>query len=216
MKRLVKTALLPAALGLMLSALPAHASGLGAYATIATGNFDFQADINGGGTDDVDGSQTALGLGLVFDSNCAKSSLINYRLNAGYESVNLNPKDSSEDESFGYVGLDNTLGFGIYTNEQMRLWLGPQIRVGYAWGSGDGMTDESSAIVYGLGAALGLNYHLGMDYDVSFVAGMRNDWYNGDFTAGDGTKGDFDGSATYGYFNVSLLWRSLDDKFGAQ
>lgn len=217
MKRLLKTALLPVA-AFCIAALPisSHASGIGGYLGVGTGSFDFDVDIDGGGTDTAEGSATGLAAGFAFDTNCAKANLINYRLNAGFESVAINPDDSGEDESFGYVGIDNYLGFGLVTNEDMRLWIGPMARIGYAWGTGDGMTDDASAVVFGLGAAIGLNYHLGQDYDISFVAGGRNDWYNGDFKAADSTEGNFDGTATYGFFTISFLWRSLDDKYGAK
>jgi hypothetical protein len=81
------------------------------------------------------------------------------------------------------------------------------------WGDGDGFTKDSSASVFGIGGAVGLNMHLGMDYDLAFTAGVRNDWINGTFK-NSGIKGDFDGTATYGYFTITFLWRSLDDKFG--
>lgn len=217
MKRLLRTALLPAALlGLTLLPSTVLASGFGAYADVGAGNFSFTVSPDGGEDETVDGSASSLGLGIVYDSNCAGSGLLNYRLNAGYQAVTVNPDDWSEDESFGFIGIDNTLGFGLVTNETMRLWIGPQVRVGYAWGTGDALTDDATAVVYGIGAAVGLNYHLGQDYDISFMAGARNDWYTGDFSAPDTTDGNFDGTATYGYFNVSFLWRSLDDKYGAK
>lgn len=217
MKLATKLALpLAAALCLSLFAPASHASGVGGYLGVGTGSFDFDVDVDGGGTGTADGSATGLAVGFAFDTNCARANLINYRLNAGFESVAINPDDSGEDESFGYLGIDNYLGFGLVASEDMRLWIGPVARIGYAWGTGDGMTDDASAVVFGLGAAIGLNYHLGQDYDISFVAGGRNDWYNGDFNAADGTEGSFDGTTTTGFFNVSFLWRSLDDKYGAK
>jgi len=193
----------------------AHATGLGFYGTLGAGNFDGDIKPDLGAKVSASDNLTKLGAGFAFDTNCATSQLINYRLLAGFETTDVNQNAWKRNESFASFSIDNILGFGLVATKEMRFWVGPELRAGYMWGTGSGFTKDANSVVLGLGGAAGINYHLGEDYDLAFQAGVRNEWLNGTWNYSNASKGDFDGNQTYGYFTISFLWRSLDDKFGA-
>ena len=50
------------------------------------------------------------------------------------------------------LSINNTLGFGLFKNSSMRLWLGPAIRLNYDSVNGAGI---------GVGPEIGMNFHIG-------------------------------------------------------
>lgn len=212
MKSILGTALAFFAI-LLLTSTQAAASGMGGYLSVGTGTAKINLEPDVGADSSGSGNATPAGFGFVFDTNCATPELLNYRLNAGYEATAINPDNSNRSESFQALVLDNALGFGIMANQAVRVWAGPTARVGYLMGTGSGFTKEAGSAIFGLGAVVGVNYHLGLDHDLSMAFGVRSDWYNGNFRYNSSYKGAFDGSSTYAFFTVALLWRGLDDKF---
>ena len=82
--------------------------------------------------------------GFSWDTSVASKDLFNYRMDLGYEWLDFD-KEELKDIDQG-VTLENTFGFRLYGDEEMRLWAGPEIVTGiyrahsgtdsvFAWGS---------------------------------------------------------------------------------
>ena len=201
---------------LILPALRAHSAGWGFYGTAGGGNFGLDLNFDSGGKKTEKGDAMKFGLGFSYDSNVAKDELLNYRLNVGWENVDLNVNHSSRSESYNSLNVDNTLGFGLFSNQSMRFWMGPELRLGYFKGSGNGFMDDARSFIWGLGGAVGLNMHLSQDYDLAFTTGVRwENYLNGVFDSHPTIRdsGDFDGSGTFGYFTATFYFKSLEDKY---
>ncbi len=120
---------------------------------------------------------TFLGGGFVYDSGPARNRLINYRLNAGFDSITLDSLQSN----IGGIGVSvpnlyrvniiNTFGLGIYRAPDLRFWLGPQVSGHFLF------QEESNLIAYsgGLqaGLALGLNINIRKSVSLAVDGGLR-------------------------------------------
>lgn len=201
---------------LIMSAGLVHAAGWGLYGLGGTGTFNIDLDFDSGQKAKAKGDALKLGLGFAYDTNVARDELINYRLNIGFENYDMSVDNSSSSESMRAFNIDNTVGFRIINNKTLRFWAGPEVRLGYMKGSGNGFTDDAESIVYGIGGALGVNMQLSQEYAIAFTTGVRNEWYNGTFDSGAGIKGDLDGSGTFGYFTATFLFKSLEDKYSGK
>lgn len=128
------------------------ATGFGLYGLLGLGRTEFHEDTD------------YAGWGFVYDTAIAKNKIFNYRLNFGYESLNVDAANGKETFS-GYV-LDSDFGLGIVRNDSARLWLGPEVRVALLdteWG-------------FGVGPVVGLNLHVSQVATLIFKAGYR--WMN--------------------------------------
>lgn len=189
----------------------ASATGMGGYVQFGGGSLDLELDFDTIPTFDDEADSLHVGGGFVLDTNCAMDKLLNYRMNIGLEYVDTN-FDTFNDPSMWGVVFDNTLGFGVYRGPDSRLWLGPQVRLGYYWGDGSGAMEDFSTAVVGFGGVVGVNIHFGRLHSLALTVGGRYDLLRGD---GDGDQGDFDidGDAATFFVNLTMLWRGLDDKF---
>ena len=194
----------------ILAPLSATAVGVGGYAQTSLGtlNWDFDPNLPSGGDDSAD--VLAGGFGFLFDTNCAKRSLLNYRLSAGVEWTDLNFDDVGDGTLAGLT-LDNTLGFGIVSNAQMRFWVGPDVRLGYHWGEA-GVLDDVTVFEVGVGPVAGMNLHFGRFWDLALSMGLRWSMWRGD---GDnvGADVDIDGDGLSATFRIGILRRGLDDTY---
>lgn len=153
-----------------------YAVGLGIAFPYGTGNTDY--DIY-----DADASQ--IGINFIFDTNVAKQSVFNYRLNVGVEFFNHDWEYeyyyydyyygySSYDYLYGTnegirIVTDHTFGFGIVKSRVVRLWLGPTVRFGY-------ITGDYAGITLGGGLTLlGLNFNMGPVFTLALEAGYLFD-----------------------------------------
>jgi hypothetical protein len=130
--------------------------------------------------------------GLSWDTCVAADRLFNYRMNLGFEWLEI--EDDSESNNNGVL-LDNTFGFRLLANEVLRLWAGPQVAVGIYDGN----------IGYGAGASLGSNLHLTEAMSLGLTAGVRAMRYEGVFGGED--------SETIGFLRLDLFFRTPGDRF---
>ena len=116
------------------------------------------------------------GVNFIFDTNVAKKSLFNYRLNAGVEFFS---HEYSMTDDYGYlysytehnegirIVTDHTFGFGIVKSSVVRLWMGPNVRVGF-------VAADESGICLGAGiTALGLNFNFGPVFTLGLEVGYQ-------------------------------------------
>jgi hypothetical protein len=204
-----KWMLVPLLFAVLLSPLAASAVGVGGYAQTSLGtlNWNFDPDLPGVGGDDS-ADLLAGGFGFLLDTNCAKRTLLNYRLSAGVEWTSLNFDDAGDGTLAGLT-VDNTLGFGLATNAQMRFWLGPDVRLGYHWGD-VGLLNDVAVAEVGIGPVAGMNLHFGRFWDLALSLGVRWSLWRGD--DGDADV-DIDGDGLSATFRIGILRRGLDDTY---
>lgn len=170
----------------------ALSGGIGAYGSFSYGYsyWDFVRSmyINAG---DKDEKNRSLGYGILADTSVAMDSLLNYRLGIGYESVIYFLHNSDYgDLELRHIILSATLGIGIIRSEDLRFWVGPQIRLSYCWGEDSydenlifpGPTSPKSQIKEkaeykfyraDLGIASGVNIHLPGNISLGLECGWR-------------------------------------------
>jgi hypothetical protein len=119
--------------------------------------------------------------GLVIDSAVARDSLFNYRLNigGGFGPVDVK-KTGGGTNIFGLpissrgkwhfnvwdVQMFHSFGFGVVRTEVVRLWIGPQVGLGYA-GAGYGQ------VYFKMGPVIGLNINAGDVFTFFIDGGYR-------------------------------------------
>ena len=136
-------------------------------------------------------------IGVMLDTNVARDSLFNYRLNISLDENEIN-FGRFKDKLDGYV-MDHTFGFGVLRNQNVRLWIGPQINLSYY--------NESDFDMFGigLGPAIGVNIHAGDKVSFTIASGYK---YN--FLFGELGDADFTGYDGQFYINFGVLFRIND------
>lgn len=198
-----KWLLVPLLFSVLMFPVAASAVGVGGYVQTSVGTLDWEFD-----SLDDSGDSLSAGFGFLFDTNCAKRSLLNYRLAAGVEWTDINFDDVGDGNLAGLT-LDNTLGFGIVSNSQMRFWAGPDVRLGYHWGEAGSLNDVAVAEV-GIGPVAGMNLHFGRFWDLALSLGLRWSLWRGD--DGDADV-DIDGDGLSATFRIGILRRGIDDTY---
>lgn len=128
--RTIRTILIMAVLSLFVYSGGAQAGGVGVYGTFSGGQTKY-AISNIIGTYNAIADTLSGGCGFIADTNLGKDRLFNYRFRAGYEYQKTN---SGIADHYQRVQASNIFGFGVYHNDRVRVWIGPQIGVGYQWG----------------------------------------------------------------------------------
>lgn len=219
---------------IMLLTSPLFAVGIGGYLALGAGSYDwsytdgtyyseYDATTYDLEDSDVGSSVSKVGLGFILDTNIAKDSLFNYRLQISISSMTIDNSDSMEDmdieatEFFVY----NSFGFGVARTQGMRFWLGPQIGVGFISGEYnlDYETDTNEFIVFGanIGIVAGVNIHLTQLLSLAIDAGLRSNSLGGGMlisSGGDEIESSVTGSGVEFFANVGLLFRFGDQYSG--
>ena len=197
MKRIVMAALLLAGLS-----TSAHANGYGFY-------FEYANIFDGEFTDsdfpDVDYEEDHYGVGFAFDTNVAADRLFNYRMNVGYQHVE-GDYDGFDDDGDG-LSIDNAFGFGVFRNQNVRLWIGPAVRVSFDF------FDDSDSWDLGIGAGpeIGLNIHTGSRVSFGLTAGYQILYSLN--VPDDDDLDEVDGYEQGVLVKLTMLFRSSDDYF---
>ncbi len=161
------------ALGLVLClpARQAHAFGMGLYSSIGTSEVEVD-DADYGMTRDL-GSMTTFEGGLVVDTNLSEDDEWNWRIKVGVES------GAGGDYDFLGGVVDNTLAWGFIRTPDLRLWIGPTLRVSGQEVRGPNDWSQSSSI-FGVGAAFGANWNVGrlvtLGLESGFLQSMSSDF----------------------------------------
>ncbi len=187
MKLFSKNQILLFSLLLFASVSTSYSIGLGLYAPLTFGS----------GYDEIQESSTAIrpwntthsayGIGFVLDTKVADDKLVNYRLNVGFstqsnkfDGINQRyPNGTYATNGYDYdmykISFDNTLGFGFVRTNFMRVWAGPQIRLGWGVGSGNSNSNEFTSVQFGLGFApvVGINFNIGSMFSICGDMGYR-------------------------------------------
>lgn len=204
MKKLVLV-LMAASLTILAWGPAAQAIGTGVYFSGGVGSGTFEWDDD---NDSFDSDEKALGVGFVMDTAVRNQSPFNYRLQIGYEALDLKDEFDTTLEMGGVV-LDNTFGFAMVQTPNFRLWGGPQIRLGYFTGESDtkvlGEAISVDLAAVGVGLALGANFGITESFALGATLGVRATGYAG---TGEwrGESDNLTGRTTVGFVNLCLLF----------
>jgi len=137
---------------IILTSSNAEALGLGLYGTYGSGSETWEyRDISGKFNYD----SSSKGFGLVLDSNVAQNNIFNYQLNIGY----TQKEGQSDLPALTGGSMSHDFGFGLVRTKDLRLWVGPEIKIAFYSGSKSSM--KYYKYNYGIGPVVGLNVHLG-------------------------------------------------------
>lgn len=204
MKRLLMLQILTIGLVCMFGISSASALGLGAYYNTGWGDGEIEYD-DTDITVDIEPDHKTRAIGFVLDTNVAKDSVFNYRLNVSLDTIEFD----SGFEADGYV-MDHTFGFGVLRTQFVRLWIGPQINLAYYTDDYDhGYNyyddDDFDMFGFGVGPAIGVNFNPG-DY-VSFTV---TSGYKYMLLFGSTGDEDYTGYEGQYYINFGMMFRIND------
>ncbi len=185
------------------------AIGLGMYINFGGGTGEAELDVEGSEEFDID--TNFFGVGFQFETNplSVKKKVFSYRFQAGIEGRNIEKDDDMTMELGGLV-INNTFAFGGNPSKKIRLWIGPQVLVGFYGGETDeeylGDEISFSGAAFGLGVAGGANFGLGSGKTIlTTTIGVRSigfageaEWYDQDEEL-TGNAGEF-------FFSVGILF----------
>jgi len=187
----------------LLSPARAFASGLGGY---LEGEWSW-SEINDHGEDrGFDASMG--GLGVLWDSHVASPDPFNFRLAFGYR-LGERDLDAAKDELVNGLTLDTTVGYGLWSNAQWRLWAGPSARLSYDWYSSAGDVDIVDLGI-GIGPRVGANFHISETLSVTGSIAYHYT-YLSELIERDGKNRTIDGPQHIVGLRIGLLWR--DDAY---
>jgi hypothetical protein len=181
----------------------AWAIGFGAYfeygnvfdATLEDDGFDFDYD------------EDHFGAGLSVDTNVASDKLFNYRLDLGYQRVEQDFHSGPGLDGDGLV-LDNAFGFGVLRNENVRLWIGPGVRLSFDFFDSKGFDGFDFGI--GAGPVIGLNIHTGDLVSLGVTGGYQVSYVR---SVDDGSGPDLDGYEQLAFLKLHTLFRIGGDSY---
>ena len=211
MKRICLIHLLIVLLVFGFMAPQASAIGLGGYFSVGSGSGEWDAEDEDDNEWDIETDDTGSGFGFVLDTAVAKDRVFNYRLNIGYERKDYEDENGNTLEIDNFVVV-NDFGFGVVRTPQIRLWLGPELKITSGSGEIDNNDDfEVDLVSVGIGPVVGLNVHVGKLVTLGFKTGLLFESIVGkgeddtrDYTV------DYTGDDTYFYFNFAIIFRIND------
>ena len=211
----------------LLLAVPmvASAAGMGVYVPFSVGdtvsvtntvdNYDIDYDT-------TNNMKSAVGIGLVFDSNLGKDKLFNYRVGLEYQSQSVDtgsfesgPEYSCNDSFCDYsrINLVQTFGFGVLRTQTVRLWVGPRINLAMNYQSTDYDTGyytntySEASFEIGIAPAVGVNVNLGRLVTLAFDVDYRFAGIVGAWDDGENFSGTYSGGAKGATARFSVLFR---------
>lgn len=193
---------------LLLGAGSASATGMGFSLGFGGGSGTMEYDI--AGTDEFDVDAASFGVSFLLETAPLTQDSFSYRLNIGIEALNLED-DTNVTAELGGLVFDNTFCFRLAGAEDYRIWIGPQVRIGFYGGETDkkflGDKIEYSAFAFGIGGAIGGNWAMGGSTILGFDTGMRFTGYSGEAEWG-GVTEDFTASTSIFFVNFNMMWES--------
>jgi hypothetical protein len=191
----------------------ASAAGFGVYLkTENDSSVDWTLSDPGFADEEADGSIRTQGVGFVLDTAPTDQDVFNYRLNVGYERLegtidHIDPSFGIFSEEFNLDGLavDHTFGFAVFKKEKVRVWLGPQLKVGFYAGS-DSSVDTVMARL-GIGFLVGANFKVASHFTIAGTVGVSASGYGGVRTFPNSADQDITASGKAApNFHVSFLF----------
>lgn len=198
-----------AAICMALGASRASAVGIGGYLEFAGGGGEFDIDDSGVTyTDDVTTSSGTLG--FILDTGPGGTSPFSYRLNLGLERLDIEFDDLDDTLEMGGLVIDNTFAFAAVRSPAFRLWMGPQLNLGFYGGEFEDNSDiEAYLTSLAIGFTVGANIYPNPNgrFAISPSIGLRYTGYWGEWedTTTDYSD-DLEGGTGSFFFNVAFLF----------
>jgi hypothetical protein len=204
---------------LLLSGLgsPVLAAGLGFYAEGSGGSGTFTYDTwDEENEESFDMDVSAAGAGFLVDTNPYGGKTFSYRLGLGYERLTWTDDGGAGtgDVDLDAIVMNNGFNFAVARGKRFRVWLGPQLRLGYFSGETDqdmsrggrqGEKQTAWAAGIGLGIGVGGQVLLSNSFGLGLEVGARYMGYAGRTELYDESD-DFTARHASGYLNLSFLF----------
>ncbi|HWR96840.1 MAG TPA: hypothetical protein VN317_00305, partial [Candidatus Methanoperedens sp.] len=200
-----------AATALLLAGLAApgqvRAMSIGVYAGAGDGAADFDNSDGDGFIRTHDTRHT--GGGVVFDASTPRHPL-GYRLSLGWERIVNDPAGAEPGLTMQGLVVDQDLTVNLLNSPgQLRLWAGPELRLGFLKGSPDGVPGgDQDFLAIGIGPVLGLDIDVGPALLVSWKLGYLVTSYSGDRGSTFDSRDDTTLSEGHAFANIALLFRT--------
>ncbi|MDH3975038.1 MAG: porin family protein [Deltaproteobacteria bacterium] len=149
----------------------AKAVGLGFFLEKGTGSGEsttYDVFISGNDIDD-DYDTDHFALGFQLDTNPFDEGTFNYRLSVGVDSIE-GDADSGNDVELDGLTIENDFGFRVGGNDKIRIWIGPEVRVGFYEGDNDAGGDLD-LVSLGVGPVVGANFGVSDSVAITVKAG---------------------------------------------
>lgn len=197
----------------------AYSAGIGVYGTSGGGQMYYQK--NGSWLKYKSISDTIIfGGGFIADTNPDGDAAFNYRLTVGY---NYQKTNFIVTNGIHRVLVNNVFGISVVRNDLLKVWIGPQIGLGYLWGEThyhDIGTNPVPSLYYlkkfrfrlvnfNCGVSIGINFNIGEFITLPFEVGFRFHAYT-NFSNKDNGRTVFNGiniMGPEGYALVGVMYR---------
>lgn len=180
---------------LLCSASGALATGVGFYGTVGKGTLKFEDDWwASSGHDNSREDTQIIGTGMVLDTAVAQNRIFNYRLNIGYEKLNIDFDEENVSDRLESVVIDQDFGLAVYKSDSARIWFGPEQRIFFSH-------DEFGL---GIGPVLGMNLHTSREVSLALKLGF--------LFSGFASFSDYE-KESHAFLNLAILFRSEGDQY---
>jgi hypothetical protein len=188
-------------------ASPASAAVFGFYGSGGFGSSDWNDSYPQHFENNID--TRAWGAGIVFGTGTPAQAL-NYRISVGYEEISFQGDFENSDFTMHGVVVDQDLLINLTPRQgPLRVWFGPEFRLGLLSGSLDhGGGGDEDFFVFGLGPVMGVDFMIAPALGLSWKLGYLFSEYLGDnnsWTTYYGNSSIFEGQA---YASLSILFSS--------
>ena len=181
----------------------ANALVLGFYGNAGLGSSDW--DNSGSLFSDDNHDTRHAGLGFVMGTASMRNP-VNYRMYLGYEEITHEGNGGESDITMNGLVVDQDLLFNL-TRGQVRLWVGPELRLGFLSGSSDaGGVGDQNFFVIGAGPVMGLDFRIAPSMGLSWKLGYLISSYSGDDNSWNHGHGDTSLVEGHGYISLALLF----------
>ena len=196
MKRLIITFLVIVALLIVVQVNQASAFGLGFYVEGGLGDGEIEFDFPFYDVEkDVDIAH--MGIGFALDTAIA---------DALSKSLELDDEDGPVERDFDGVVFINDFGFAIFKRPRARVWIGPELKIGFY--EGENQYDEDyNLVTFGLGPALGVNLGITETTFFTVKAAYVFSGFAGEYEGNSGYDYDIEGNMGVGTLNIGLMFK---------
>lgn len=187
--------------------LPGNAAAIGLGADILAGFGRLKKtddSLYGGSSTTTRLSESRLGVGVTYDTNVSQQQLFNYRLGISYQRMKANT--TADNVDLHGVSCENDFGFRLFSDNDLRLWAGPEVKVEYLEGKSvsAGYRSHTSGLAVGVAPVVGMNLHLNSDLSLSLKGG---------YMFLEGARIFTEWQERYGFFSLGLIYRIGENRF---
>lgn len=183
----------------------AEAVGLGFYLQKGAGSGESTTyDVVAWGNDvEDDFDYDQFSIGFQMDTAPLDDKIFNYRLNIGLGDV-AGDSDLGNDFELKELKIENDFGFRVAGNNKFRIWLGPELAIGFYEGDND-YGGDLNMMSLGLGPVVGANIGITDSMAVTVKVGYIFSAFVG-LEEVPGDEYDIDGTATTLYISAGMLF----------